>query len=129
LCTCQGIGNFFKGENVPHSDYFFKIQNCRCHLEIRVIKKYILQYGFFGSIEFLSSGDEIQSTGAIKERTVSVPLFRLFAQVVMMTYSLFRSYSILGEPNNQGEVNPLERSDFFYISPVPIFALKIVVFR
>jgi len=39
-------------------------------------KKYILQYRFWGFIEFLLSGDEIKNTGTMTEVTVPVPPFR-----------------------------------------------------
>jgi hypothetical protein len=42
-------------------------------------KKIHPQYGIFGSIEFLLSGDEIKSTGKMKEGTVPAPPFHVYA--------------------------------------------------
>jgi hypothetical protein len=74
----------------------------------------------FGSGEFLLSGDEIKSTGKMKEGTVPVPLTTPALRAIMMYY-LFRSYRIFGGVE-AAVVKPLWCVQVFLnISPEPLF--------
>jgi hypothetical protein len=57
------------------------------------------------SVEFLLSGDEIKSTGKMKEGTMPVPPAAP-ALRAMMTYYLFRSYRIFGGAEAAGVKPP-----------------------
>ena len=63
------------------------------------------KYPFFASGEFLLSGDEIKSTGKMKEGTVPVPPCRP-GLIAMITYCLFRWYRIMGGAEAAGVKPP-----------------------